>query len=273
MIEVNDRRFLDAEARSGSLLKRVGALAVSISQRAFEDQRFDGRPWPEAYEGREPRVRIANLVGTLTEGGKPPDRVLEGRPAGVYSNELYKSIEHRVVEETEQGGIVEVGSWQPYADRFQRGGRSTQSITPEVRDGLLKWLDSLDGGPDRKMRRRYRTLVRQIRRVDDQKSELTEKRKALTGERSPKATKQRAALKKKRATLDGRKRKLAEERDQIREQLKNVRSNPYRDVVGFLFGVDELVTNSVPRPFVAVTSELERRVAATIEDFFGQGGR
>lgn len=258
-MDVDLRRFEAASRDPAGLLDALGATAASLSMKNFEDQAFDGRPWPEAYEGREPRVRLANLVGSLLGGQKPPDRVLEGRPAGVYTNELYKSITHRVVSSGPEGGAVEVGSWLDYASRFQEGGKSTQPITPEVRDGLARWLDTIDPPEDRKIRRA-------LRRDRKGKRAAQADIRALKGQRSNSAKKKRAKL---RGKIDAYAAGIA----QKRASLKDARSSPYRQAVGFLFGSDELVTNSVGRQFVGVSDELEKDLARQIETYFAKGGR
>ena len=247
MIEIAEGRFRDVARNPRALLNRIGEVGVEVAQASFVDQGFSGRRWPEAYEGREPRIRLANLVGDLLEGKRPPDRVREGRPAGTYSGELYKSIAKEVTNETATGGAVEVGSDLPYASHFQVGGRSTQAITADVRDGLTRWLDQIDPPEQRKIRRRNRTLKQRDRKLSTEHDSAKEKR--------------RQAIVVARA-------KIAEERRENRVRLADAPSNAYRQAVGFLFSVDELVTNSVGRQFIGVTPEVEKRLAQAAEHFF-----
>lgn len=243
-VDVPEVRFRAAADDPLGLLEALGAATVSTAQRAFDEQEGPRGPWPEPYEGREPRVRMANLVGSLLMGQRPPDRVLDRRPAGRYSGELYRSITHRVTEVMGRGGAVEAGSWLEYADQFHSGGRTTQPITPEVRGGLGRWLDSLDPPDARRIRRSLRRDRKKVR--------------ALKGDTSPRATRDRV--------------KLRESIDHKRGQLKDARSNEYRKAVGFLFGVDELETNSVGRPFIGATETLEKDLADLTERYYALGG-
>jgi len=43
----------------------------------------------------------------------------------------------------------------------------------------------------------------------------------------------------------------------------------YRPRLGFLFNVFALTTNSVPRPFMGLTTETEDKIIRMLEDYFG----
>jgi len=264
--------FKRAAKNPEGLLKAVGLVAVRQAQNAFKEQGFEGGTWPEAYEGREPRVRVANLVGSLLAGAKPPDRVLQGRPAGQYSNALVKSLNFRVVSSSPDGGTVEAGSWEDHANHFQRGGRSSQPVTPAVKAGLKKWLDKQDPKNVRAARKRVHALkAAEAKLRDERAKKVVAARARIRGDGSAGAKSERRAIATVAENIDAQIEGLRHERRAARRRVKEEKS-PLRAALGFLFGIDELTTNARGRQFIGVTKKLEETVAREIEGYFARGG-
>lgn len=132
------------------LLRAVGSMAVSISQRAFRDQAFDGVPWPGRYPNQsDPFINVAGMVADFRSGKtRLPARRFERRPALRDIGTLFNSLGFKVVD----ANTVEVGADKniaPYADLHNAGGKTTQPVTETVRKALSKWLKSKQGRPHR----------------------------------------------------------------------------------------------------------------------------
>jgi phage gpG-like protein len=121
------------------LLKQFGALLVSDSQGAFQDQEFGGVRWPERYpQQADPFLNIAGAVQDFTEGRKEPrsDR-FQRRPALVTNDAaLSRSISSAVVGDD----AVQVGSVVPYADAHQLGLTTSQPVTEDTKDRIAEWI-------------------------------------------------------------------------------------------------------------------------------------
>lgn len=130
------------------LLKAVGVILVSESQRAFKAQMFGTRTWP----ARAP-VNVYGLLADFAAGKRtPPARRFERRPALRDTGRLASSIAWQLVG----SAVVEVGSNVEYASVHQFGGRiESVPITDAVRTALWSWLKSTD----RSMRARLGWLL------------------------------------------------------------------------------------------------------------------
>lgn len=130
------------------LLKQVGVIMVSESQRAFKAQQFGNRTWP----ARAP-VNVYGILADFAAGKKaPPARRFERRPALRDTGRLAQSIAWQLVG-TE---VVEVGTNVEYAAVHQFGGTiESAPITDTVRGSLWSWLK----GQDRSMKRRLGWLL------------------------------------------------------------------------------------------------------------------
>lgn len=113
------------------LLRRIGAVLVASSQKAFVDQKFGDIEWDERYPNQdEPKLNLAGALSDLNRGSSIKDRRFVARPAGVDVGLLRRSVSFRVNESREE---VEVGSTVEYAGKFHGGGESTQAVTGTAR--------------------------------------------------------------------------------------------------------------------------------------------
>ena len=115
------------------VLKQVGALIVSHTQRNFRDQSFDGEPW-------EPRAPV-NVYGILADfaAGKsrPPARRFQRSPVLEDTGRLAQSVTYEVTSTK----TIRVGTNVPYAAVHQTGGAvESETITRELRERFWAWL-------------------------------------------------------------------------------------------------------------------------------------
>lgn len=116
------------------VMRVIGALVVSESERAFEDQRHDGRRWsaravPNVYG------IIADLAGPASA---PAGRRFDSRPALVDTGRLRSSIDSDVVN---NGRTAVIGTTVDYAAVHQFGGRiESETISATVQQKLGRWL-------------------------------------------------------------------------------------------------------------------------------------
>lgn len=133
------RRFVGGAGVPGDMLpilKAVGEAAVSRSQAAFEEQKFDGEEWPERYPNQvDPKINVAGALIDLNRGGGILPQRFDDRPAGIDSGEGWQSI---AWQQTGRDS-VEVGSPFDYMSRLNFGGEGDPiPIGPEAREGFLK---------------------------------------------------------------------------------------------------------------------------------------
>lgn len=114
-------------------LKQIGALAVSESQLAFRDQKFDGEAWPPRSD-----VNVFGIIADFAQGRRsPPARRFQRRPALRDTGRLAASVSFRIVGSK----VVEIGSNLSYAAKHQAGGETeSETITKKVRRLLWLWL-------------------------------------------------------------------------------------------------------------------------------------
>lgn len=115
------------------LLKRIGVVMLAGSQAAFANQRFGSVVWPERYpnQGGGEKLNVAGAVKDLANGPNIKSRRYDARPAGRDTGDLMGRLTAQV-----RGGLLEVGSDLPYAQRFHAGGESRLTITPQIKRNL-----------------------------------------------------------------------------------------------------------------------------------------
>lgn len=135
------------------LLKRIGVVMLAGSQAAFANQRFGSVVWPERYpnQGAGEKLNIAGAVKDLENGPRIKSRRYDARPAGRDTGDLMGRLTAQV-----RGGLLEVGSDLPYATRFQSGGESRITITPQIKRNLSLFLKSKRRAAGREANRRER---------------------------------------------------------------------------------------------------------------------
>ncbi len=122
-------------------LKKIGALMLAASQKAFREQKFGKIVW-------KPR-KVPNTFGIITDfsksgNSKPPKRRFEASPVLINTGQLRRTINFALVGKD----AVEVGSNLPYAGTHNFGGPiESLPLTKSVQEKLLKWLGSKAGQP------------------------------------------------------------------------------------------------------------------------------
>lgn len=123
-------------------LKQVGVMMVAESQRAFREQKFDGKPW----EPRGP-INILGLIQDFYDGRTPPSRRFQSTPVLRDTGRLAASIAWKQVG----NNVVEVGSSLPYAGVQHTGGEvESKPLTETVRDRIAAWFRTKQGKPFQK---------------------------------------------------------------------------------------------------------------------------
>lgn len=113
------------------ILDRIGKYLVRVSQVAFANQRFGGRPWA-------PRS-VPNIMGVVTDLARGPSvqaNRFEPRPALVDTGALRRSILYSIVGPK----TVQVASSAPYAKLQNEGGKSSLPVTRVVKKNLASLL-------------------------------------------------------------------------------------------------------------------------------------
>lgn len=136
-----------------SLLKRIGTLMLSQTQRAFSEERLGDRIWPERYPNQsDVKVNVAGAVQDLSKSSNIKKRRFDSRPTlqdtGILKRPFSSSS---TAVKFPDKFTVEVGTTVPYASIHQWGGTSTQQITKEVKSNLQKFLKKKSNKPYRKV--------------------------------------------------------------------------------------------------------------------------
>lgn len=115
-----------------TITTQVGVLMKAAAQKAFVEQRRDGKEW------RARKVpNVFGIIADLAEDRRPPARRWEERPAGRDTGQLYGSLAFRLV----RPDTVEVGSVLPHAGVINFGGKvESRVIDKKVRDNLYRFL-------------------------------------------------------------------------------------------------------------------------------------
>lgn len=137
---VRFKRALDRNP--AGLLRQIGMILLEDSQRAFDEQRFGDKAWPERYPRQKPpRVNVAGIVADFAAGRKtPPKRRFQPRPAGLDTGMLRRSLQSASKAIRPQAWSVFVGTTVPYAGKFHAGGKSRQTVTSTVKKLLAAFL-------------------------------------------------------------------------------------------------------------------------------------
>lgn len=121
-----------------AVLKGIGAVMVSESQRAFREQKFGATTWRARGS-----VNTMGIIADFHAGRrKPPARRFETRPALRDTGALGRSIAAKV-----SGNAVTVGSNLAYSGVHQSGGAvESKPITADVQSRMRSWLRSQPEG-------------------------------------------------------------------------------------------------------------------------------
>ncbi len=116
-------------------LKRMGAIMLATSQKAFADQAYGPERWPERYEGQpDPFISVAGALSDLKRDQKIKDRRFDRRPALVDTGILRNSLTFGVKGKRS----VSVGTTDPKAPKHLFGQTSKQQVTDIARKRLVK---------------------------------------------------------------------------------------------------------------------------------------
>lgn len=141
-------RFRELAEDPTEVMKVVGIVIASSAERAFEEQGIPGDPWLPRYPNQNPpKVNKAGLVSDLLQGSSIKGRRFTDRPALMDTGRLLRSLAWEQSVDTRGSHIVEVGSNVPYASIHQFGGTSRQPLTPVVKDGIWKFINTEQGSP------------------------------------------------------------------------------------------------------------------------------
>lgn len=137
------------------LLRPIGMLLLADAQRAFKEQRLGEHKWPERYPSQAPpKVNVAGIVSDLAQGRKNfPRRRFEGRPAGIDTGTLLRSLTSGSKAVSVKGYEIAVGSTVEYAQKFHDGGESRQAVTKSMKDLLAEWMTKKRKQRDRSRKR------------------------------------------------------------------------------------------------------------------------
>lgn len=122
-------------------LKKIGALMLAASQRAFREQKYGKITW-------RPR-KVPNVFGIISDfsksgNAKPPKRRFEATPVLIDTSQLRRTLSFDLVGKD----AVEVGSNLPYAGVHNFGGPvESKTVSEEVLLKLEKWMKTKAGRP------------------------------------------------------------------------------------------------------------------------------
>lgn len=121
------------------ILKRIGALVTSRSQRRFNEQTdAEGTAWPERWT-----PNIPGIIDDLQRGSSIKARRFEPRPVLLDTGRLRQSINWQLRSVNE----VEIGTNVPYASTHQFGLERSIPVTDKVKTSLAAWLKTSVGNP------------------------------------------------------------------------------------------------------------------------------
>ena len=129
------------------LMRRIGALTLATSQKAFREQRLGDLGWATRYPFQQaPFLNIAGVVSDFSAGrNAPKPNRFSNTPALVdegMRGGLWGSLSTRTIGPF----ISETGSAKSYAATHQHGGTSRQPITNQVKEKIKRWLWTERGG-------------------------------------------------------------------------------------------------------------------------------
>ncbi len=129
------RRAYRASTSLRPLLKQVGLILVSSSQKSFEEQKRGKQLWPERGSSGSRVKNKALVVESINKGRTPPARVFDARPALINTGHLLGSISATVENEN----TVSVGTTVPYATKLQNGGPINIKVNDSAIAKLIDW--------------------------------------------------------------------------------------------------------------------------------------
>lgn len=132
-------------ANKRKLLKQIGAVMESVSQKAFLDQRLGSIAWEPRYPNQgDPFVNLAGALADFSSGRRmPKSRRFDRRPALFDTGALAGSIHSRIVGED----TVETGSTLDYASAHQFGEETQQEVSNEAKRLIRAWIRTPRGRP------------------------------------------------------------------------------------------------------------------------------
>lgn len=135
-----NRSFADP----AGIMAVIGAKLVEDSRLAFTLQEFDGKRWPERYQGQEePTINVAGALADFKTRTSPKARRFSQRPVLFDTGALSGSVSWEPVDDN----TIQIGTTVPYASVHQFGGLSTQSIDEAQKDRIASWLNTPRGEP------------------------------------------------------------------------------------------------------------------------------
>lgn len=154
------------------LLEQIGALALSETMAAFRNQRFGNVPWKSRGEtGMNPNWPA--IIRDLAQGGTPPSRRFDDRPALVDKNILGRSFSWKIIRQD----TVEIGTMHRYADALHAGlPTKTDVVTKSVQQRLYEWMKKTKADLGRAMaapQRRENREKKQALKADSEVKALT----------------------------------------------------------------------------------------------------
>ena len=131
------RKWKKILSDSTSILRAIGLILISASQRAFKSQRYGRAIWK-----RRKKPNIFGIIADFYTGRKkPPLRRFRTRPTLIDTGRLSMSFSYRIIGKN----IVEEGTKVPYASLHQFGLKSkSKPINERVRKNLNAWLKRQD---------------------------------------------------------------------------------------------------------------------------------
>ena len=129
------------------VLKQIGALIVTQTQRTFTNQRSpSGKPWLERYPSQDgPKLNVAGALSDFNKGATTlGSKRFKGRPALVNTGKLKSEWNSKAERTTIKSKyVVVVGVSEgvaPYASRMQEGTASTQDITSTGKKSIYAFI-------------------------------------------------------------------------------------------------------------------------------------
>lgn len=129
--------------RPTATLRKIGAILVMVSRRAFLQQRLGDEVWLPRYpEQSDPFINKAGAVADFLAGRSSPlPRRFDRTPALMGTGALQGSIRDEIVGDD----AVQVGTSLPYGQVHQTGGESDQFITEDAKALMRRWLSTPRG--------------------------------------------------------------------------------------------------------------------------------
>ena len=245
-----------------ALMKEIGILLLIQAQRSFKDQGLGDIRWKPRYPNQKPPViNIAGSLQDLNKGTTPKAHRFQRRPALMDTDALYMSVARDASGANRLMGthVVQVGSVLPYAGTMQWGGKSSQPVTDTAKKTLAKWMKSL-----RSSRRETATYNR--KENEWVPSGTAEKSKKKTGKKTtrsgtPKKSQKGTPKKSKMPKTSG----MGKGQEKLFKQQSNEINRASK--LGFLFKKDKLTTRIWPRPFLGMTTQVDKDIRELIQDW------